>query len=103
MILLTRIAFSMIASRVASFGRCRMASRCLGAGGGSTGWLLLEKITAERLGAQRVPGGEDLGDHAAHRRADDMCGVDLEVIEQGGGVVGDVLERVDRGAFQAEK
>ncbi len=49
MILLTRMAFSMIASRVASFGRCRMASSCLGAGGGNTGWLLLEKITASVL------------------------------------------------------
>ena len=80
-----------------------MASSCLGPGGGSTGWLLLEKMTASVLVRSVVPGGEDLRDHAAHRRADDVGRVDLQVVEQRGGVVGHVLQRVDRRAAQAEE
>ena len=49
MILATRIEFATTASRVASAGRCNRARSCLGAGGGSIAWLLLEKITPSVL------------------------------------------------------
>ena len=49
------------------------------------------------------PGREDLRDHATHRGADDVRRVDLQVVEQRGGVVGDVLQRVDGRTAQAEK
>ncbi len=41
-----------------------------------------------------MPGGEDLPDHAAHRRADDVHRTELERVDQADGVVGHVLERV---------
>ena len=37
---------------------------------------------------------EDLGDRPAHRRADDVGGLDAGVVEHGDGVVGHLLERV---------
>ena len=46
MIRLTLIAFSMIASRDGSFGLLSSACSCCGPGGGSSGWLLLEKMIA---------------------------------------------------------
>jgi hypothetical protein len=42
----------------------------------------------------RAGSGERLGDHPAHRRADDVCGLDAEAVEQPGGVVGHVLQTV---------
>ena len=38
--------------------------------------------------------GQRLGDHPAHRRADDVGRTDAEVVEQLGGVVGHVVDRV---------
>jgi hypothetical protein len=64
--------------------------------------LLLEKMIASVLVRTLVPGREDLRDHAAHRGADDVRRVDAQVVEQRGGVVGDVLQRVDGRAAKAE-
>ena len=44
----------------------------------------------------RVLDGHRLGDHPAHRRADDVGGVDAEVVEQPDGVGRHVAERVRR-------
>ena len=41
----------------------------------------------------RVLDGDRLGDHPAHRGADDVGRVDAEVVEQAGGVVGHVAKR----------
>ena len=68
-------------------------------GGGSSGWLLLED-DRECLGAYFVP-GRGPRDHAAHRGADDVRRVEVQVVEQRGGVVGDVLQRVDGRAAKA--
>ena len=56
---------------------------------------------AQPAGALRMAGGEDLGDHPAHRRAHDVHAFDAEVVEHRGGVVGHVLEGVHRFAAQA--
>ena len=102
MILLTRIAFSMIASRDESFGRARIAVSCF-AGGGSIGCCCWRRSPPASWCAMAVPGGEDLRDHPAHRRADDVRLVDFEVVEQRCGVVGHILQRVNRRTAQAEK
>ena len=44
----------------------------------------------------RVADGQRLGDHPAHRDADDVGPLDAEVVEQPGGVVGHVAERGSR-------
>ena len=44
-----------------------------------------------------MPGGENLGDHSAHRRSDDVGAFDAEVVEDRGSVVGHVLQGVHRG------
>ncbi|CFR73373.1 Uncharacterised protein [Mycobacterium tuberculosis] len=46
--------------------------------------------------------GENLGDHAAHRRPDDVRVLDVEVIEQRRGVGGHVFQRVGSLAGQTE-
>ena len=46
--------------------------------------------------AAGVPDGERLGDHPAHRGADDVGPVDLERVEEGGRIVGHVVDRVAR-------
>ena len=57
---------------------------------------------SQRPGPLGKPGREDLGDHAAHRGSDDVCAVDAQMVQQRGGVVGHVLERVDRRAALAD-
>ena len=73
-------------------------SSARGAGGGRNLWLLLEKSTARDLRSLGEPRREDLRDHAAHRRTDDVGLRDVEVIEQGRGVIGHVFQRVRRRA-----
>ena len=46
---------------------------------------------------------EQLGDHPAHRHPDDVRRPDIKVVEQPGGVVGHVAERVGRRAWIAPK
>ena len=52
---------------------------------------MIEHSDSTRSG---MPIGERLGDHPAHRGADDVGGVDPEVVEQPDRVVGHVVERV---------
>jgi hypothetical protein len=42
----------------------------------------------------RPPCGHELGEHAAHRRAHDVGGVDAQLVEQPDAVVGHIAERV---------
>ena len=103
MILVTRTALSTMTSRgELGGGPLSIASKARGAGGGRNARLLLEKITASELRPLGESRREDLGDHAAHRRPDDVGAVDAEVIQQRGGVVGHVLEPVGGLAGQAE-
>ena len=60
-------------------------------------------IERERADPLRVLDGDRLGDHPAHRRADDVGGVDAEVVEQADGVVGHVGEQVGRGDVLARR
>ena len=54
---------------------------------------MIDVRLATRLG---MADGERLGDHPAHRHADDVGPLDAEVVEQTGGVVGHVGELVGR-------
>ena len=93
----------MIASRVASLGRCSRARSCLGPGGGSSAWLLLEKMIAEGLGAL-VNRAAKICAIMPPIDAPTMCAVSiLEVVQQRRGVVGEILQRVDRRAAQPEE
>ena len=50
-----------------------------------------------------VPGGHRLGDHPAHRDADDVRAVDAEVVEHADAVVGHVAEGVGRARLVAQE
>ena len=103
MIRQTRTELSAITSIGESgFGPLSIEIRARGAGGGKNGWLLLEKITASERVRCGEPRREDLGDHAAHRGADDVGAVDAEVIEYRGGVVGHVFQPVVRVAGHSQ-
>ena len=52
----------------------------------------------EREDTRRMLEGHQLGDHAAHRGADDVRGVDRQMIEQADRIAGHVLERVGGGS-----
>ena len=57
----------------------------------------------QRGDALRVAAREHLGDHPAHRRADHVCLVDLEVVQQLCDIVGEVDERVRHRAGPPEQ
>ena len=46
--------------------------------------------------------GQHLGDHPAHRRTDDVCAVDAEVVEQPFDVLGEIDQRVRHRAGPAD-
>ena len=58
---------------------------------------------AQRLHAVRIVGGQHLRDHSAHRRPDAMRAIDLQMVEQGLGVVGEIDQRVRHRAPAAHR
>ena len=72
----------------------------------SAGWPrqrlpVLDMIEVSDEDALGAPGGDRLGDHAAHRDADDVGAVDAEVVEQADAVGGHLGQAVGGGALVA--
>ena len=57
----------------------------------------------QRQDALGAPGGDRLGDHAAHRDADEVGALDAEVVEQADAVGGHLGQRVGGGALVAAR
>ena len=73
--------------------------------GRHSGAKLLPRMVRSFLGkpSPAVYTLEDLGDHAAHRPADDVGVVDAQMVQQRRGVVGEIFERVHRRTAPSEE
>ena len=96
---------SIASSRVAAGGR---RSSCHGLRGRLADLVLARRghDRRERAHPLRVLDGDGLGDHPAHRRADDVGGVDAERVEEAdavGGHVGQPVRHLDRLALRGRQ